>query len=160
MSRTPIVRPIYWPNVIVNLLILGVFIGVGWLIDPRYGVAGGAAAYLAISILLRATITRHHRRGVALCRQQRFEQAISEFEKSLHFFQNHRWIDDWRAITLLAAGMPYREMALVSLGFCYGQIGNGVKARSYYEQALQEFPGNRNGMAQAALRLMDAAQNH
>lgn len=58
---------------------------------------------------------------------------------------------------LSAAGMCYREMALVSLGFCYGQIGDGVRSRSYYEQAIQEFPDS--GMAESAMRLMDAARN-
>ena len=55
---------------------------------------------------------------------------------------------------LSAAGMRYREMALVSLGFCYAQIGDGLRARQSYEQSLIEFPDNE--MAKAALRLMDA----
>ena len=58
-----------------------------------------------------------------------------------------------------ASEMCDREMALVSLGFCYGQVGVGVRARYYYEQAVQEFPENKNGMAEAAIRLMDAARN-
>jgi hypothetical protein len=35
------------------------------------------------------------------------------------------------------AAMSYREMALVSLGFCCGQMGDGMRARTYYEQALR-----------------------
>ncbi|WP_254513697.1 tetratricopeptide repeat protein [Anatilimnocola floriformis] len=159
MSRTPIVRPIHWPNVAINLAIVAVFVSLGWLIAPRYGPSYGALAYVIVALLLRGTISRHHRAAVALCKRRQFEQAIPEFEKSLHFFQTHRWIDDWRAITLFSMGIPYREMALVSLGFCYGQIGDGKRARAYYEQALQEFPSNKNGMAESALRLMDAAKN-
>ena len=55
---------------------------------------------------------------------------------------------------LSAAGMWYREMALVSLGFCYAQIGDGEHARQSYGQCLKEFPDNE--MARSALRLMDA----
>jgi hypothetical protein len=118
----------------------------------------GAAGYLLLSVSLRTVIARHHRRAISLCKRQQFELAIPEFEESLSFFRKNVWVDDWRALTMLStAGMSYREMALVSLGFCYGQVGDGVKSRSFYEQAMREFPDN--GMAESALRLMDAAKN-
>ncbi len=160
MSRTPIVRPISWLNAAINLTILGCWVFTGWLLNRQSGVLFGAAGYLLLSTGLRSILARHHRRAISLCKRQQFELAIPQFEQSLNFFRNNTWVDDWRAFTMLsAAGMCYREMALVSLGFCYGQIGDGVRARYYYEQALQEFPANKNGMAEAALRLMDAARD-
>ncbi|MCI0335430.1 MAG: tetratricopeptide repeat protein [Planctomycetes bacterium] len=155
MSRTPIVRQISWPNVAINLLVLFVFILVGWSLDPSNGVLFGAASYLICSYALRTLIPRDHRAAIAHCKRQQFAEAIPRFHNSLTFFERHPWLDRLRAITMLSASaMSYREMALVSLAFCYAQIGDGKKAREYYEQCLREFPDN--GMAQASLRLMDA----
>lgn len=158
MSRTPIVRPISWLNAAVNLAVLSCCVSAGWLMNRQYGVVIGAASYLLLSVSLRTIIARHHRRAISFSKRQQFDLAIPEFEKSLEFFRNNAWVDDWRALTMLsAAGMCYREMALVSLGFCFGQIGDGVRSRSYYERAIREFPDN--GIAECALRLMDAARN-
>ena len=155
MSQTPIVRPVSWWNATINLGVLALFMLLGWCVDQRNGVIVGAAAYFLLSVFLRRIICRHHRNAIRFCKRQEFEQAIPEFQRSLKFFQDHPWLDEFRAITLLSAsGMCYREMAWVSLGFCYGQIGDGKNARLYYEQCLKQFP--HNGMAESALRLMNA----
>lgn len=156
MSRTPVVRPISLPKAVFNVAIAAGFAVIGWLLHPRLGPAIGILAYTSLSYCLRAVIAAPHKRAIALCKQKLFEQAIPEFEKSLAFFHKYAWVDKYSAITMLSiAGMGYREMALVSLGFCYGQVGNGTKSRAMYEQCLKEFPNS--GMAEAALRLMDAA---
>ena len=155
MSQTPIVRPVSWLNAGVTLGILAVFLVIGFVLNRSVGVVVGAGLYLALSQSLRNVIAQHHRNGVRHSKRKEFERAISEFQKSDAFFRDHEWIDRFRAITMLsAAGMRYREMALVSLGFCYAQIGDGLRARQSYEQSLIEFPDNE--MAKAALRLMDA----
>jgi hypothetical protein len=158
MSQTPIVRPLSWLNASIDLGILVCFVVVGWTLSPEHGAILGAVCYLLLSVLLRSTIARHHRKAISLCKRQDFELAIPQFEKSAAFFSRYKWVDRWRAITMLSvSGMTYREMALVSLGFCYGQLRDGEHSRQYYEQALREFPGN--GMAQAAIRLLDAGKN-
>ena len=155
MSQTPIVRPVSWLNAGVTLGILAVFLVIGFVLNRSVGVVVGAGLYLALSQSLRNVIAQHHRNGVRHSKRKEFERSISEFQKSAAFFRDHEWIDRFRAITMLsAAGMRYREMALVSLGFCYAQIGDGLRARQSYEQSLIEFPDNE--MAKAALRLMDA----
>jgi len=154
MSKTLIVRPVSWLNAGITLGILGLFVVVGYLLNQTPGVLFGAILYLALSQLLRRLIPRHHRSAIGHCRRGEYERAIPEFEKSAAFFSDYEWIDRFRAITMLsAAGMWYREMAIVSLGFCYAQIGDGANARRHYEQCLKEFPDNE--MARAALRLMD-----
>jgi len=158
MKRTPIVRPVSWLNVGVNLAIGACFLLAGWYANPRHGVVLGVLAFVGLSLLLRRVVAGHHRKAIALVKRQQFQSAIAEFQKSLSFFRKHPWVDDWRALTMLSAsGMTYREMALVSLGFCYAQIGDGVRSREHYEQCLREFPDN--GMAESAIRLMDAARN-
>jgi hypothetical protein len=45
-------------------------------------------------------------------------------------------------------------MALANIAFCYGQLGNGVQCRYYYEKCLDLFPDS--GLATAALRMLDS----
>jgi hypothetical protein len=95
--------------------------------------------------------------GVSLFRQERFADALPHFQRSYEFFTRHRWLDDWRFLTMLSSSrISYREMALLNVAFCYSQTGDGQRSRQCYQQALQEFPDSR--MAQAALRMFEAAQ--
>ncbi|NJM95601.1 MAG: hypothetical protein HC792_05225 [Acaryochloridaceae cyanobacterium CSU_5_19] len=156
MSKTPIVRPVSWLNAAITLGILGLFVLLGYSLDRINGIFLGAMIYLVLSQVLRRIILRHHRKAIRHCKRREFEQAIPEFQESVAFFREYEWVDRFRAVTLLSsAGMKYREMALVSLGFCYAQIGDDTKARQNYEQCLREFPNNE--MAKSALRLMDGA---
>jgi len=134
---------------------LAVFVLIGFLVNRAIGVVVGAGLYVALSLLLRCVIARHHRTAIRYSKRKQYEQAISEFQKSAVFFRDHEWIDRFRAVTMLsAAEMRYREMALLSLGFCYAQVGDGPNSRRSYEQCLVEFPDSE--MAKSAIRLMDA----
>lgn len=158
MSKTPIVRPVSWLNAGITLGILAVFVLVGGALGRANGVFIGSIVYLALSQTLRRVIPRHHRKAIRHCKHEEFEKAIPEFEKSIVFFRDNEWVDKFRAITMLsAAGMCYREMAMTSIGFCYAQLGDGLNARRNYERCLQDFPNN--GMAEAALRMLDAGAN-
>ena len=156
-SRTPIVRQISWFAAIPQLLALALVIVVGVILDPREGMIWGAAAFLAYTLGSRYLIAGHHRRGIALVKRQQFGEAISSFQRSLDFFDHRPWIDRFRCIVLMSPSATcYREMALVNIAFCYSQIGDGNRAREYYEACLARYPNS--GMALAALRLMDAAR--
>ncbi|PHQ61052.1 MAG: hypothetical protein COC08_06375 [Maribacter sp.] len=54
--------------------------------------------------------------------------------------------------------MSYREMALANIGFCYSQIGDGIKSKEYYERTLKEFP--ESGLAKSALKMMSAMEKN
>ena len=54
------------------------------------------------------------------------------------------------------SAMSYREMALINIAFAYSQIGNGIKAKEYYQQTQQEFPDS--GMANAALKMIESVE--
>lgn len=156
MTRTAIVRPVSWMNAAITIGILLICVGVGHLLVPDGGIVLGAVCYLVMSVVLRTVLCRHHRAAIRHCRRLEYAEAIPDFRRSVEFFGRHPWLDRFRAITLLsAARMSYREMGWVSLGFCYGQVGDGANARLCYHGCLAEYPGNE--MAQAALRLMDAA---
>ena len=90
-----------------------------------------------------------------LVRQQNFRDAIPFFEKSVDFFDKNSWLDKYRFVVLLSSSnMTYKEMGLCNIAFCYGQTGDGQKAKEYYEQTRKEFP--ENGLALAGLRMIDA----
>ncbi|MEY4568543.1 MAG: hypothetical protein RLY14_3513 [Planctomycetota bacterium] len=157
MSRTPVIKPIVWSNAAINLALLALACAIGYLVHPRHGILFAAAAYVLLSVVLRGLLAKHHKLGVSLCRQNRFEEAIIEFDKSLEFFNRNEWIDRFRAVTLLSAGLPYREMALVSKAFCYAQLGQGTKAQQTYEECLRKFPESQ--LAASALRFLEAGKS-
>ncbi len=157
-TRTPILRQISWLATIPQFAIMATAIALGSLLDPHGGVIWGACAYLFYSIGSRRLIARHQRRGIALIKQQRYAEAISEFQQSLAFFGRHPWIDRFRCVILMSSSaMSYCEMALVNIAWCYGQLGDGKRAREYYVTCLDRFPNST--LAVTAIRLMDAARN-
>lgn len=156
-SARPILKQTAWLSlvpqaVIFVLLVLGARrLGAG---DPVFA---AAIVYLVALFSLRWLVAFHHRKGIRRFKRGRYERAIGEFRKSYDFFTRHPWIDRFRYVTLLSSSrVSYREMALVNIAFCHGQIGAGREAREYYERALAEFPDSE--LAKAALRMMESAQ--
>jgi len=156
MSPVPIVRPIVWRNALMNLAVLALFCIVGFLLNRQWGVVAGAMLFLITSLSLREILASHHRSAIRYCASQQWANAIEEYQKSLQFFAQYPWIDRYRGVTMLSSGLSYREMGLLGLGFCYGQLGKGDDALSTYRQCLNEFPVSQ--MAATALRLMDSAK--
>jgi tetratricopeptide (TPR) repeat protein len=156
MQRVPTVRPISWPATIPQLAAVTLAVVVGWFTtNSASGAMWGAAVYLMYSFCSRTFIPRAHRRGIRLSQSQQYEEAIRAHEESYDFFTRHSWLDRYRAITMMSpSAMSYREMALINIAFAQSQIGNGEKAKEYYQQALDEFP--HNGIAVAALNMIEA----
>jgi Tetratricopeptide repeat len=117
----------------------------------------GAAIYLALSLGLRRLIPRDQRAGFALLRRGKFADALPHFQRRYEFFTRHRWLDDWRFISLLSSSrISYREMALLNVAYCHGQTGDGERSRECYQRVAREFPGSR--IAEASLRMFEAAK--
>ena len=115
----------------------------------------GCILVIAYRYMVRYTITRHHAKSMQLIKAQDFNGAAAAFQKSLEFFEKHPNLDKWRSIVFLSPGKyGYKEMALVNLGFVYGQINEGGKVEQYYKKALEINPNN--GTAKAALNLLNA----
>lgn len=156
-SKIPVVRQIAWMALVPQLIFMGLLILGFYLLRSSTPFIYGTITYLAISNGLRTFIPRHHLQGMKLVKAQKFAAAIPFFEKSYAFFSRNVWVDQYRFLTMLSAsGMSYREMALCNIGFCYSQIGEGKKAIDYYTRTLEVFP--ENGLAQAALRMLGAAE--
>ena len=81
-------------------------------------------------------------------------QYGENMQRSLRAVAMHPWIDRYRSIVLMScSAISYREMALVNMGFCYGQIGEAQKAKECYQAAVDAFPSS--AMAASALRMID-----
>jgi hypothetical protein len=156
MSPVPIVRPIVWRNALINLAMLALFGIVGFFLNRRWGVIAGTMLFLLTSLSLREILASHHRNAIRYCASKQWASAIEEYQQSLSFFSRHPWVDRYRAVTMLSSGLSYREMGLLGLAFCYGQLGKGSESFSTYRQCLDEFPDSQ--MAATALRLMESAK--
>lgn len=143
MSKTPIVRPISLGNTLITLALLGVYVFIGAFLGGVEGALLGTLFFLICSQVSRRIFTREHRRAIQYCRNQEYARAIPLFEQSIEFFERNRWVDQYRAIVLFSSSsMSYREMGLVSVAFCYAQMGDGDNSRLTYEKCLNEFPDN------------------
>lgn len=155
-SKQPIVKQVAWMSMVPQLIILSFFIVIASYTGTESPAIIGALAYLSASVILKKTIPSDHRKGMVYFKKEEFGQALERFLSSYDFFNRYKWIDDWRYITLLSSSrISYREMALLNAAYCYGQIGEGAKAREYYQRTLEEFPGS--AMAKAALRMLDSS---
>ncbi len=156
-SNPPIVRQVAWISVLPQLGMLALLMAGAYVAGFKDFIVVGAVAYLVISFGLRRFIPRDHRIGVSLFCRGRFADALEHFQRSYEFFTRRRWLDDWRFIALFSSSrISYREMALLNVAYCYGQLGDGARSKEYYERVTQEFPGSR--IAEAALRMFDAAK--
>ena len=156
-SKVPTVRQIAWISIIPQIFFMGFVILVYYKFELEEPILYGTLTYLVISLCLRNLIAKSHRQGMKHVKQQQFSDAIPFFEASVDFFTRNQWIDKFRFITLLSSSkMTYKEMGLCNIAFCYGQIGNGVKAKEYYEMTLREFPNNV--MALTALKLISSVE--
>lgn len=156
-SGPPIVRQIAWVSAIPHILVgAGLIAGAYQLGVPRAFVAG-ATAYLVLSQTIRRIIARRHNSGMAYIKKGMYCEAIGEFQKSYDFFCRHVWVDRWRYLVLLSSNkVCYREMALLNMASCHGQLGDGTAAKALYERVIAEFPGS--GLASFALRMFETAR--
>ncbi|MFN7045372.1 MAG: tetratricopeptide repeat protein [Flavobacterium sp.] len=154
-SETPTIRQTAWVSVIPQFLFMGLLLLVFHQISSENAVLYGAVTYLSISYILRNFIPKSHRKGLSLYNENRFLEGIDSFQKSYDFFCQHNYLDKYRYLLLLSSSkMGYKEMALNNIAFGYSQIGDGKKAKEYYERLLVEFP--KNGIAKVALKMIDS----
>ena len=157
-DSTPTIRQTAWITIIPHLMIMGLFVLVWYQFFPDVAFLLGALTYLILSFCLRMFIPTDQRKGMKNVRMGNYEAAMQDFEQSYDFFDRNEWLDKYRYITMLSSSkMAYKEMALVNIAFCYSQLGNGEKAREYYERTLTEYPAN--GMATAALKMLDSVKS-
>jgi len=78
----------------------------------------------------------------------KFEEAIPHFEKSVQYFENRPQLDKYRLLAFLSISkMTYKEMGLYNLARCYTQLNEAEKATSLYEKIVLEYPNNQNAIS-------------
>ena len=119
----------------------------------------GALGYLVYSFGSKALLVRHHRRGITLSKRGLFREGISEFQSSYWFLSKYSWIDKYRFITMLdSSAIPYREMALCNIAFCYAQVDEKSRAEEFYRKALDQFP--ESAMAKSGLEDVESGEGN
>lgn len=152
-SNVPTVRQPARIATIPHLIVMGLLILLWYQFEQQYFVILGAASYLLLSFILRTVIPKEHVIGMKKVKKTDFENAIPHFERSYVFFKKHDWLDKYRFLVVLSSSKTtYKEMALNNIAFCYAQMGNGNKAKEYYERTLKEYP--ESGLAKASLRML------
>ncbi len=143
-SNIPIVRQIAWLSIIPQLIIIVLMMLIWYQFDKRNFMILSALSFLVIALILRKLIAKEHQNGIVKVKHEQFKDAILHFETSYNYFKQHNWIDKYRFLTLFSASkISYKEMALVNIAFCYGQIGEGKLSKSYYQKAIDEFPESK-----------------
>ncbi len=154
-SKQPIVKQVAWLSLIPQLLILSIFIVLASSSGTENPAIVGALTYFFALLVLRRTVSIHHFKGIAHLKKAGFAPAVEKFQLSYAFFSRHKWIDNWRHITLLSSSrISYREMALLNVAYCYGQLGEGARSKEFYQKTLLEFPDS--AMAKAAINMLDS----
>jgi len=157
-ANVPIVRPISWPAVFIIILVWAIFIVVFAFLIEKHGIFIGAVLFALLSVLLQRLIPASHNKGMKALKQNNFESAIAYFKESVDYFTRNKWVDKYRALTMLSASkMSYREMGLCNIAFCYSQTGQAEKAKALYKEILEEYPDN--GIAYYALNSINTFSN-
>jgi tetratricopeptide (TPR) repeat protein len=144
-QRMPVVRQEHWRGVTSQLIVIAALVLVVYMVFPKLGIIRefliATLVYFIFCRIMRTIFTRDHKSGMRAYHARKFQDAISHFESSYRFFSTHRHLDRWRsALFGVLSQNPYRVMALCNSAYCYSQIGDGQRAITLYEQALQEEP--------------------
>lgn len=156
----PILRQTAWTSVFLQFLVMGLMIaGFQLFVTPFWlPPCLGATTYLVAHFSLEICIPHNHRKGMLLCKQENYLQAIEEFKKSYHFFCRHTWIDKYRYLTLLSSSkISYTEMALMNIVFCYAQLNDVKLAKEYCQKTLEYFPDSE--IAKSTLKTISLYEN-
>lgn len=156
--QVPVIGHISFPGLLVQAIIiygLYYFFQAGNFSVPFFM---AAISYSTLAILLRNFFANDHRKGISKVMNKKFGEAIPYFEKSIAYFSKYPLVDSFRMITMLSSSrLSYKEMGLSNIAFCYSQVGNGLKAREYYQQVLSLNPNN--GMAITGLNMLNSLQH-
>jgi tetratricopeptide (TPR) repeat protein len=102
------------------MLILVMIILLYSLFVPEYTFLLGVLTYGILSIGLKRLIAKHYRKGIVYMKNNKYDLAISVFNKSFEFFNDYKWIDRFRVIILMSSSrVSYRESSLLNIAFCY-----------------------------------------
>ncbi|MEL6268739.1 MAG: hypothetical protein AAFR22_02930 [Chloroflexota bacterium] len=105
--------------------------------------------------LLPRMILRDHQRGIKQMQANHWKGALEAFEASVKFLRENRWLDQYRALTLLnSSKYSLLESDLNNIVACYLYMGDVQTAEAACKSVLNEFP--QNPLAKASLHQIQA----
>lgn len=138
-------KDINWLSVLTQVIAIALFSLLWHKLDTNHPLLNGALSYYALSMVLRTLIPRNHRNGITNIKNERYDEAIANFEKSYSFFTKFSWLDKYRLLILLSSSkMSYKQMALNNIAFCYSIKGDRLKSIEYYHRITTEFPKQKS----------------
>lgn len=138
-------KDINWLSVLIQVVAIALFSLLWYKLDTNNPILNGALSYYALSMVLRTLVPRNHRKGISEIKNERYEEAITSFEKSYAFFSKFPWLDKYRLLILLSSSkMSYKQMALNNIAFCYSIKGDRLKSIEYYHRIMTEFPKQKS----------------
>lgn len=138
-------KDVNWLSILMQLIAIALFSLLWKNLSTGNALLNGALTYYALSIVLRTLVPRNHRKGINEIKNERYDDAISSFEKSYAFFNKFPWLDKYRLLLLLSSSkMSYKQMALNNIAFCYSIKGDRLKSIEYYHRIMTEFPKQKS----------------
>ena len=95
MSSVPVIKQMAWISIVPHMAVMGIFVFLWFHVEVENPLLFGVGTYLILSISLRTIISRDHRKGMNLVKQERFNEAVEHFEKSYTFFKKNDWVDEY-----------------------------------------------------------------
>lgn len=146
-----------WLAMVPSIIMLLLFVLFWATAFPFIGPGMGLVTYFFMGMLIRKILLKHQNQGLKLVRNESYPEAIEAFQSSYDFFQENSWLDKFRNfVFLFPFPVPLREVALLNIAHCYGQLRMGKEAKAYYERVLVEFPNST--LAPKGLRTLEAGK--
>lgn len=137
------------------LIILFLLQGAGAYLAQLPGLIAGTVCYFVLRFLLQRRAKAFQKRGLRLMAQERYREAAAEFEAGYRFFEEHRTLDRYRAVTMLdQSEMDWREIMLANTASSLAMSGERDRAIELYQHCLTLYPDSR--LAKPSLRFLTA----
>jgi tetratricopeptide (TPR) repeat protein len=160
-QQVPLVRNINYPVFFLQLLLVtATIVGFVWLFWPEWG-TGSLVGLIVLVVYVKGMqwyLMRYHQAALKLIRAGKFDEALVPLQKALEFYTEHPGLDRWRHVLMATASrFSLREVAMMNIAYCFGQIGDKEKMIKHYERLASEYPDNM--AAQNTLRFIDTLQS-
>ncbi|TWU09899.1 tetratricopeptide repeat protein [Allorhodopirellula heiligendammensis] len=153
MPKPLVARTTSWWHLTIVLMILISFQGLGAYFFGLPGVVLGLTVYLLLRFSPRRG-KRFQSAGLKLMGEERYGEAAEEFEKGYHFFDENRFYDRYRLLTMFDySGLDWREMMLANCATNLALSGDKARARDLYRHCLTLYPESR--LAKPALLFLE-----
>ena len=155
MTKPLVARTSSWWRLCIVLTVLFSLQGAGAYFAGLPGSIAATVIYFILKTLLQRRAKSFQGAGLKLMAEERYLEAAAMFEAGYRYFSERRWMDRYRAISMLDhTGMDWREMMLANMATNLAMAGDRERAIELYKKCLELYPESR--LAKPALRFLTA----